>query len=188
MPVGFNLGLTGSSTPVVNGKVHNLQTRLGRPIEQLEITERVKITQGFFDLHNGVVVAASKHLGSAQRVLDSLAQQPGKSDPKERVAQEVHKFHSLLVLGIEKPASDIYHLGGSLIVVCATVAMGEVFRTVRYLNIPLGVLVAFGPPLVGSPGQVSLIAGAVLGLAAAALAWRLGPITENYGSWDRFVK
>lgn len=92
------------------------------------------------------------------------------------------------LLGIEKPASDIYHLGGSLIVVCATVAMGEVFRTVRYLNIPLGVLVAFGPPLVGSPGQVSLIAGAVLGLAAAALAWRLGPITENYGSWDRFVK
>ena len=67
--------------------------------------------------------------------------------------------------------------------------MGEVFRTVRFVNIPLGLLVAVGPFFSGQAASLSVqLTSAVLGIVAVLLAWRLGPISEKYGSWDRYVK
>lgn len=91
------------------------------------------------------------------------------------------------LFGVEKPASIVYHLGGSLVVVIAVIAMGEVIRASRYLNILLGLGIAVLPWLLPGAGASSRVLGLILGLGISLLALPKGPVRENYGSWDRFV-
>jgi hypothetical protein len=52
-------------------------------------------------------------------------------------------------LGTEGMAAHILHLGGALVVTVSVIAMGEVVRTLRLLNMLLGLVVAIGPWVVG---------------------------------------
>ena len=84
--------------------------------------------------------------------------------------------------------ADIFHLTGSLIVVVSVICMGEVVRRGRYLNILLGIVVALVPWFLQDSSLVLNISGAITGLLVAGLALPLGPITEKYGIWDKYVK
>ncbi|MHA6247472.1 vitamin K epoxide reductase family protein [Pontibacter sp. CAU 1760] len=91
-------------------------------------------------------------------------------------------------VGIQETVADVFHLSGSLIVVVSVVCMGEPLRAGRYLNILLGLVVAAAPWFLGgSPTGLSL-AGVVLGLAVAALALPLGPVTQRYAGWNAYIK
>ena len=91
------------------------------------------------------------------------------------------------MLGVAKPAATLFHLGGAVVVTCAVIAMGEVFRAVRYVNVLVGLVVAGAPWLLSGAGISARIVAAVVGLAVVALAPRRGRIAERYAGWDRAV-
>lgn len=93
-----------------------------------------------------------------------------------------------LGVGIKETSADIFHMGGSLVVVVSVICMGEPLRLGRYLNILLGLAVAVVPWfLTESPTSLN-ITGVVLGLAVAALALPLGPKTQRYAGWDEYIR
>ncbi|MEQ8820384.1 MAG: vitamin K epoxide reductase family protein [Sumerlaeia bacterium] len=91
------------------------------------------------------------------------------------------------LLGLEKPASAIFHLGGSLAVVFAVIAMGEAVRLTRFLNVLVGLVLAIGPWLTNG-GVAAGVIGLLAGVALIGLSLRKGPVRERFGSWDRWVK
>lgn len=88
---------------------------------------------------------------------------------------------------IKTLSADVAHLGGALIVTVSVIAMGEVVRIGRYLNLLLGCAVAAAPWLLAD-NMAYNIACAVLGGTAALLAIPRGSKTESYGDWDAWVK
>lgn len=91
-------------------------------------------------------------------------------------------------IDITTSASDIGHLGGALIVTVSVISMGEVVRLGRWLNVPLGLIVAIGPWFAGGMTTGFALACTLLGLAAAGLSIPRGKITESYGDWNRWVR
>ncbi len=88
---------------------------------------------------------------------------------------------------IQDTVADVLHLSGALIVVVSVICMGEPLRIGRYLNVLLGLVAAAAPWFLG--GQTGLnITSLILGLAVAALAIPLGPITQRYAGWDEYIK
>lgn len=91
------------------------------------------------------------------------------------------------VLGVARPASHAFHLCGSLVVVVSVIAMGEVARAGRLLNVLLGLGVAAAPWFLDGADLPSRASGLIVGFALAALALPRGVKQERYGLWDRFV-
>ncbi|MFP4143685.1 MAG: vitamin K epoxide reductase family protein [Phycisphaeraceae bacterium] len=91
-------------------------------------------------------------------------------------------------LGVDKPASHVFHLGGALTITVSVIAMGEVVRLLRLLAVPLGLAVAVVPWIMGGAGLAATIAGLVTGLAVAGLVIPRGRITERYGLWQPYVR
>lgn len=92
------------------------------------------------------------------------------------------------VFGVEKPAANVGHLGGAWIVTVSVIAMGEVLRLGRWLNVPLGLGVALLPWLIDGSTTAGAINATAVGLLVAALAIPRGPKTERYGLWDKYVR
>jgi hypothetical protein len=90
-------------------------------------------------------------------------------------------------LGLAKPASAVFHLGGSLVVVVAVIVMGEVLRAGRFLLVPLGIGIAALPWFLGGSTPVANVVGLLTGGAIAALALPRGIVRERYGGWDRLI-
>jgi nucleoside-diphosphate-sugar epimerase len=95
---------------------------------------------------------------------------------------------SRLTFGTEPPMADSDHLVGALIITVAVMAMAEVARPLRFIN------VAFGLWLIASPwlliGAASLASGAsvIIGILLIGLSLPRGPRSkEHYGGWDRYV-
>lgn len=95
---------------------------------------------------------------------------------------------ALFGIDIRTTAADLGHLGGALIVTVSVICMGEVLRLGRYLNVVLGLLVAVGPWFLEAGAIGYSLMNTMLGLLVAILALPLGPKTETYGRWDRFVR
>jgi uncharacterized membrane protein len=91
------------------------------------------------------------------------------------------------VFGTTGPAADSDHLSGALIVTVAVVAMAEVGRAFRFLNVPLGLWVALAPWVLSGAALPAQLSGLVVGLAVAALSFPRGVVYERYGGWDRYV-
>jgi hypothetical protein len=91
------------------------------------------------------------------------------------------------ILGVSKPAADVYHLGGAVVVTCAVVAMGEVFRAIRYVNVVAAFAIAVAPWVLGGANTWARILAAAAGAAVAGLSLPIGRITERYGSWERAI-
>jgi hypothetical protein len=94
----------------------------------------------------------------------------------------------ILGLPVKATSSDVFHLGGSLVVVVSVICMGEPVRIGRYLNILLGLGVAFLPWFLENSSLTLSLSGTVLGLAVAALSIPLGPKTQRYAGWDEYIR
>ena len=88
---------------------------------------------------------------------------------------------------IRAGAADVAHIGGAFVIVVAVIAMAEVVRALRLLNVVAGVLMA-GLIFLTGPEIGYAIAVVMTGLAVAALSVPRGHITESYGDWDRFIR
>jgi hypothetical protein len=92
------------------------------------------------------------------------------------------------VFGVGKPASDLNHLIGALIVVFSVIAMGEPVRLVRYFNVLLGLGVAVAVWFIGTTPAVFQINSVLVGIFVALLGLPRGHIVESFGSWDKYVR
>ena len=93
-----------------------------------------------------------------------------------------------LAFGTEPPMADSDHLVGSLVVTISIIAMAEVARPLRFLNVPAGLWLIAAPWLIEGGSLVATAAGAVVGLAIVLLSLPRGVRSEHhYGRWDRLV-
>ena len=93
-----------------------------------------------------------------------------------------------LLFGTEPPLYFSDHIAGCVAIVVAVTAWAEVTRTVRLLNVPLGLWVAASPFLLD--GGIPLASGAdlIAGLALAAMSLPRGTRSqEHYGGWDQYI-
>ncbi|MGK7394440.1 MAG: vitamin K epoxide reductase family protein [Candidatus Cyclobacteriaceae bacterium M3_2C_046] len=92
------------------------------------------------------------------------------------------------VFGLTDWAANFNHLGGALIVVTSVIAMGEIIRTLRVLNILLALVVIIGTWTAqgaGIPGQINAI---VTGILVIISAVPIGTIKQQYGMWDSYIR
>jgi len=92
------------------------------------------------------------------------------------------------VFGTATPAAHIAHLGGALATVVAVICLTEVVRLGRYLNVPLGLIIALLPWWVEGATLASRINTLASGLLILAFSLPLGPRTERYGMWEKWVR
>lgn len=90
-------------------------------------------------------------------------------------------------IGIRESAANSDHVVGALIVVVSIIALAEVARPVRFLNIPLGVWLLITPWFLSGATRSSQWNGALMGLATILLSLPLGKLRDHYGKYDSVV-
>jgi len=94
-----------------------------------------------------------------------------------------------LAFGTEPPMAHSDHLVGALIVTVAVMAMAEVGRPLRFINIAFGGWLVAAPWVLEGASTTGSFAGVAIGLAVIVLSLPRGRRSdEHYGSWDRFVR
>lgn len=91
------------------------------------------------------------------------------------------------VLGTQELAADSDHLAGAVVVTVSVIAMAEVIRAGRLLNILLGLWIAAAPWVLTGATLGAKWSAVVTGLLIAVLALPRGPVRERYGTWDRMI-
>jgi nucleoside-diphosphate-sugar epimerase len=95
---------------------------------------------------------------------------------------------SRLVFGTEPPMADSDHLVGALVITVAVMAMAEVARPLRFINIAFGVWLVAAPWLLAGAGTVAAAHSVVIGIALIGLSLPRGTRSnEHYGGWDRYI-
>jgi hypothetical protein len=80
------------------------------------------------------------------------------------------------------------HLVGALIVTVAVMAMAEVGRTLRFINVVFGLWLVVGPWVLEGASTFASWVGVATGIAVITLSLPRGTRSrEHYGSWDRYV-
>jgi hypothetical protein len=91
------------------------------------------------------------------------------------------------VFGTEGSTASSNYLVGALITTTAVIAMAEVTRAARFLNVLLGAWIVAVPWLLGGPGSGLAWSNAIAGSAVILLSFPRGVVREHYGSWDRRI-
>ena len=95
---------------------------------------------------------------------------------------------SRLVLGTEPPLADTDHLIGALVVTVSVIAMAEVGRPLRFLNIGFAAWLIASPWMIDGGSLAGTFSNQIVGLTILALSLPRGRRSqEHYGSWDRFI-
>lgn len=90
-------------------------------------------------------------------------------------------------IGIQEAPADSLHLVGALIIVVAVIALAEVARPARFLNVPLGIWLLVAPWFLHGPAA-SQWSSAVAGVAIILLSLPLGKLREHYGTFDPLLQ
>lgn len=91
------------------------------------------------------------------------------------------------VLGTQAAAADNNHLVGAVVVSFAVIALAEVARPVRFLNLLLGLWIIVAPWLLDGASTISIWNSAVVGGLVIVLSVPRGGVKEQYGSWNRYI-
>jgi hypothetical protein len=95
---------------------------------------------------------------------------------------------SRLVFGTAPPLAFSDHLVGALVITVAVIAMAEVGRPLRFINVLFGAWLIIAPWLLSGGSAIAAAGGGVSGIALIALSLPRGRRSaEHYGSWDRYV-
>ncbi|HEY8130772.1 MAG TPA: NAD-dependent epimerase/dehydratase family protein [Thermoanaerobaculia bacterium] len=95
---------------------------------------------------------------------------------------------SRISFGTVPPLADSDHLVGALIITVAVIAMAEVGRALRFVNVAFGLWLIAAPWLLSGAGSVASWASVVAGVVVIMLSLPRGPLSkEHYGGWDRYV-
>jgi nucleoside-diphosphate-sugar epimerase/uncharacterized membrane protein len=93
-----------------------------------------------------------------------------------------------LVLGTQPPFAHSDHLVGALVITVAVIAIAEVARPLRFINLAFGLWLIAASWLLEGAGTLASWNGIVAGFALIALSLPRGKRSqEHYGAWDRYV-
>jgi nucleoside-diphosphate-sugar epimerase len=94
-----------------------------------------------------------------------------------------------LVFGTALAMADSDHIVGGLVITISIIAMAEVARPLRFVNVAFGLWLVAAPWLLsGVPSGLATVNSVIAGLALVALSLPRGRRSaEHYGDWDRFV-
>jgi nucleoside-diphosphate-sugar epimerase/uncharacterized membrane protein len=92
------------------------------------------------------------------------------------------------VLGSTAAAAHSDHLVGALIVTIAVMALADVGRAMRLINILFGAWVIAAPLILGGATPASRWSDAIAGALVIVLSLRRGPVGERYGTWQRYIR
>lgn len=87
----------------------------------------------------------------------------------------------------QSAAANNAHLVGAVVVTVAMIALAEVGRPFRWINVPLGLWLCLGGWFLGSASALGHWIVALTGLAIVAASFPLGKIRDSYGSYRRWV-
>lgn len=91
-------------------------------------------------------------------------------------------------LGLSGATADSTHMVGALVATIVVVAFAEPARSVRFLNVLLGLWLLATPWLLAGGTPAWPWVSTASGLALIALSLRRGPIEDRYGGWQRFIR
>jgi hypothetical protein len=80
------------------------------------------------------------------------------------------------------------HLIGALVVSVAIMALADVGRPLRFINVVFGAWFIVSPSLLGGTTTGSALNDVVVGVALIVFSLPRGPIGERYGAWDRYIR
>lgn len=92
------------------------------------------------------------------------------------------------VLGSAGPAAHSDHVIGALIVTFAVMALADVGRAMRFVNIVFGLGVIAAPWLLAGATSASRLSDLIVGALVILLSLKRGPVRERYGSWLRYIR
>lgn len=92
------------------------------------------------------------------------------------------------LLGNFKTAADIEHLCGALVLTFSVISMGEVLRSVRFLNIIIGVIFIVSALAFTGYSSAGFINDLIIGMLIMLLSVRKGKIKESYDTWNKMIK
>jgi nucleoside-diphosphate-sugar epimerase len=156
-------------------------TRRGRPFWRAFFRGDA-LPGGSKDPHAGLDAGPAKALASAAR---------GVSLPWTLVASVLvgaWLMFTRLIFGTRPPLADSDHLVGALVVTTAVIAMAEVARPLRFINVAFGLWLIAAPWLRPGGSLPAALAGVVAGLILIGLSLPRGLRNrEHYASWDRLI-
>ncbi len=91
------------------------------------------------------------------------------------------------VFGTAERAANSDHLVGALITTVAVIAMSEVIRAGRFLNVLLGAWIIASPWLLSGATTAAKWNDVGVGVLLIALSFPRGVIKEKYAGWDRLI-
>jgi len=93
-----------------------------------------------------------------------------------------------LLVDADQTLLHSHHIAGCIAVSMAVIAMAEVSRIARFLNLPVGLWVAASPFLLGGAPLPFTVLSVIAGGALILLSLPRGKVSgEHYGGWDRFI-
>ena len=92
------------------------------------------------------------------------------------------------VLASSGTAAHADHLIGALVMTFAVMALADVGRALRFANVFFGVAIVAAPWALSGATPSSRWSDAVVGALIVLLSTRRGPVGEQYGSWQRFIR
>lgn len=93
-----------------------------------------------------------------------------------------------LLFGTEAPMAHSDHMVGALIFTVSVMAMAEVGRPLRFINVLFGLWLVAAPWILGGAALIGTLAVTIAGIAVIALSLPRGKRSQNhYGSWDYYI-
>jgi len=92
------------------------------------------------------------------------------------------------VLGSAGTAAHSDHLFGALIVTAAVIALADVGRATRFINILFGALVIAAPWVLGGATTATRWSDMIAGVLVILLSLPRGPVGERYGISQRYIR
>ena len=91
-------------------------------------------------------------------------------------------------LGTSGGAAHSDHLVGALIVTVAVIALADVGRATRFINLVFGAWVMAAPWILDGATPASRWSGGIAGALVILLSLRRGTVGERYGTWERYIR
>lgn len=92
------------------------------------------------------------------------------------------------ILGTAANAAHSDHIVGALVVTVTMVALADVGRRARFINVLFGAWLIAAPWLLDGGTTAATVSGVVVGALLIALSLPRGPVRDSYGSWNRYVR
>ena len=92
-----------------------------------------------------------------------------------------------LTFGTGGAMADSDHLSGALILTVAVIAMAEVARPLRFVNVLFGAWLIVAPWVLAGASLTAAIGSVLAGIAVVLLSLPRGTVRHRYAGWDRYV-